>query len=530
MLVSFFNCTRASQENLDLSNVLAVLGSVEPKFIFAYPGRDVTLESKEKVKNIIIHRIRETKNEIQGFVYGFNDLDVLIALREARNRGVKIVLRGDKEEDYSLAESFGFTINRWRGNGIHHLKVLIFDQKLMFLGTGNFTTNGLLRDNNVFWLENLTVKSYKQVIGILNEEESFGIWDLGHRKMFFAPQAGYLIQDAILEGIRSAKLNVRYMIYTHYDPLLSYEIMAACKRGVKVEGIYNEPVNPEGELLSKSLPFPCKIYADGNVDSIFREGNFGGGLLHHKTILIDHRKVLVGSYNFTVSARDENREFYTEFEDPASVEEFLGEWARVKNLSKLISVKENSDTSDQKLFHLTPSIFSHRLLLDKSASKPFFNKNSSGLSKELISSLNLIDTIALSQNESFNQTRDSEEEIRLPAQFDWLNSELKPIDSFSILMFWNKIQIQTNPKLDLKGIYVWDGKKNPIYFPYDPINLFPLALYDYLKTEQWVVFVSENGYSFSCTQKKNMESSRWIQYLRQKQLLNGFERKDCTIF
>ncbi len=509
---------------------MSFLGYGEPIFIFTYPGRDSPEHSKFRAKQILLNKINSATSEITGYVYGLNDLDTLIALRSAKQRGVKIYLQGDKEEDYEELESFGLTIHRWRGSGIHHLKNWIFDRKEMYLGTGNFTSSGILRDNNVFWEISLNEKNYDDLIKVLEEKSTEGIVNLGKQSYFFAPEAGFLIQDSLLNAVRNAKTNIRYLIFTHYDPLLTTELIAACKRGVLVEGIYNEPLNPEGKILSDVLPYPCKIYADGNVDVLYREGSYSGGLMHHKTMIIDSKQIIVGSYNFTVSARDENREFFTILEDPYAVSEFMGEWNRIKSLAMEIEKEETIDVNDARTFNLIPSNISLQLVADKKSSKPFFNKNSSGLVKEINQSLNLIDTLNGSDLTSFTKTRGTPSDVSLPIQFDWLTKEFKQISNLSILKLWNRIQLQIDPNLEVRIITTWDGKKNPKRFFPLASNQFSMDLFEIMKQEQFLILETNNGTYYSCTKRKNDDLSRWVLYLLQKQRLKGDMFQTCQSF
>lgn len=98
-----------------------------------------------------------------------------------------------------------------------------------------------------------------------------------------------------------------------------------------MEGIYNAPMssNPEGIFLSQNLEFPSKIWEDGNVDFVFKNDRYLGGLLHHKTMLVDDQIVYTGSFNYSVSARDKNKEVFVRFTHPIITKEFLGEWKRI---------------------------------------------------------------------------------------------------------------------------------------------------------------------------------------------------------
>ncbi|TGN07914.1 phospholipase D-like domain-containing protein [Leptospira ilyithenensis] len=329
--VLFVNCKPKSKNDTDLSALLTQITPAETIFYFAYPGRDTPEDSKFKVRRKIVSFIDSAKFRIDGFIYSLDDLDSLIALRKAKSRGVKINLLGDKDESYEEAEKFGIHVTPWKGSGIHHTKILFADEERVFLGTGNFSGHGLVRDNNVYWEWTLPAGEIRKFREHLEEVDLSGVFLFSKGMILFSPEAGKQIQDKILDSILNAKTSIRYMIYTHYDPVISYALLAASKRGVVVEAVYNFPINDEGKILGGLLSHPSKVYVDGNEDVEVKEGSFRGGLLHHKTMIIDEEKVLVGSYNYTVSARDENREFFIEFNSGKIAKEFLGEWERVKS-------------------------------------------------------------------------------------------------------------------------------------------------------------------------------------------------------
>jgi phosphatidylserine/phosphatidylglycerophosphate/cardiolipin synthase-like enzyme len=526
----FLFCNRSKEDLQDPSQILGLLLPEKSKFYFAFPGRDVPEESKYQVRKRLVTLISQAKERIDGYIYSMDDMDVLIALRAAKQRGVIISIQGDREEDYKEAEEFGIVINRWRGSGIHHTKIWIFDKEKVFWGTGNFTTAGITRDNNVFWEEEIKPAEYQNLLSILREEDPFGILTIGNRQVFFAPEAGLMIQERLLNSIRLAKSNIRYMIFTHFDPLVSYELTRACQRGVKVEGIYNDPVNMEGKILSKFLPYPCKIYADGNVDVLFKNGSYYGGLLHHKTMIIDASKVIVGSYNYTVSARDDNREFLTEFDDLITVNDFLGEWNRVRLLAKEISSGEEEEAKEYKTYQLISSFENELLLGSKSSNGINFDKNSSGLSLELNRSFNFVGMIPSSEFIDFDRSRARHGSFQMPSSMSTFIQDSKPAGNFTIVNYWDYVKVQLTGINGLQSIAVWDGKKAPFFFERDAKGNFPVAFLNLLKSEQWIVFLTSQGNFTACSIRKNEQPSRWILYLQQLQILKGRGTKQCQSF
>ncbi|MGE8720248.1 phospholipase D-like domain-containing protein [Leptospira terpstrae] len=318
------------KSNLDLSSLLFSNSPVS-EIYFSYPGRDIAEEKKRMVKEALLAEIRKAKISIRAYLYSIDDYEILTELYLKKRMGITIHLFGDKEEDYSELESFGLEIQRWSGSGIHHTKIWIFDGIRFFAGTGNFTTHGLSTDNNVFWAQNIAPEEVSGIISTLEGKNPKGSFRIGSLQYWTSPEAGLEIQQQLLDAVDSAKHSIKYLIYSHYDPVFSLKLLEASQRGVRVEGIYNAPMssNPEGIFLSQNLEFPSQIWEDGNVDFVFKNERYLGGLLHHKTMLVDDHIVYTGSFNYSVSARDKNKEVFVRFTHPIITNEFLGEWKRI---------------------------------------------------------------------------------------------------------------------------------------------------------------------------------------------------------
>nr|PJZ92683.1 hypothetical protein CH379_11900 [Leptospira ellisii] len=149
-----------------------------------------------------------------------------------------------------------------------------------------------------------------------------------------SPSRGRAVQNLLLRESDHASDSIRYLIFDHYDSVLTSRLSLADKRGVAVHGVYDSPVDDEGIFLSENFRNPgSKIFADGNEERVDADSFGKGGLLHHKTILFDGRVLLSGSYNFSVSARDQNREILFRTTDPYLLETFGKEFERVRGAS-----------------------------------------------------------------------------------------------------------------------------------------------------------------------------------------------------
>ena len=304
----------------------------EPRWqvLFSYPGRDVDWIRQNSVRQKILDIINSTQHELILFIYGLTDESIIDAIRSAMDRGVQIRIVADKERDYSVLRSRNVPYEIWRGGGLHHPKILISDRRYVFTGTGNFTTQGLLKDfDSYFFAEILQASDIQKLLTMLDESGP-PILQLGNMYFLDSPRNGVHIQKWLLDSIRNSRFSIDYMIYSHFDPVISWELIRAARRGVRVRGIYNRPIDPEGVRLSGILPsFGSEIYMEKNEDRI-DNGSFGlGGLLHHKTMIVDNSLLLTGSYNYSRSARDSNRELFQITWDRRIIQEHIEEFQRV---------------------------------------------------------------------------------------------------------------------------------------------------------------------------------------------------------
>lgn len=305
-----------------------------PKVFFSYPGRFVPLGKKRNVRDEILHIVRESKKSIYMHIYSFDDPEIEEELIKAYRRGVHLEFMGEWGKTYP--SSILPFLKYWEGIGLQHTKVLVSDQSLVFIGTGNFTFYGLEQDHNGYIEFILNRNEWENFHSFLREEYPFPTLRIGGLEFWNSPIEGNLIQNRLLDSVLSSKHSIRYLIFDHYDPIISFGFTRA-NHG-SISGIYNRPVDPEGTILS-GIP-GVEISEDGNED-ILDDPNIGkGGLLHHKTMILDDLEVLTGSYNYSLSARDSNREILIRIKDARVTKKFKEEWENILVKSKPIEISE----------------------------------------------------------------------------------------------------------------------------------------------------------------------------------------------
>ncbi|UOG58183.1 phospholipase D-like domain-containing protein [Leptospira noguchii] len=296
---------------------------------FSFPGRYVPTFKKRNVRDKILKLIESAQFSIDLWIYSFDDLEILNALKNANARGVTIQILADPEKEYSIElKSLGL-FQKWEKSGLQHSKILIVDRKKVFLGSGNFTWYGLENDLNGYVSFDLFDSEIQNFYSFL--EENFISLSIPPFEFYISPAKGRLIQNLILREVDRSQNEIKYLIFDHFDSVLTSRLALADLKGIKVKGIYDSPVDAEGKFLANVFRNPgSEIAGDGNDETISLDSFGKGGLLHHKTMILDNQVLISGSYNFSMSARDKNREILFKTIDPYLIDSYSKEWERIR--------------------------------------------------------------------------------------------------------------------------------------------------------------------------------------------------------
>ncbi|MCB1308953.1 MAG: hypothetical protein KDK30_12260 [Leptospiraceae bacterium] len=313
-------------------------------FFFSVPDAAPGSAEKHRARNELTALIDAARNEILIWCYGFDERQVIAALIRARGRGVRIELHGSPESDYSALQQAGFEPAIRNRSGLQHAKLFLIDGSMLYSGTGNFTKSGFYYNHNAFFYLPITPATARTITTAMRTETAdrpqwipvpFG------GRMLIGPHQGRLMQMVLLDSVERSQSNIDFLIFSHTDAVLTAGMYRAALRGVTISGVFDDEYN-RGELpdeaarLNRGLgATAARIYSEGNRNVFYEHAIAHGGHLHHKTLIIDNRKVLTGSYNWSLSARDRNQEILFQFEDPFVARLFQQEHARIVNNARL---------------------------------------------------------------------------------------------------------------------------------------------------------------------------------------------------
>jgi len=114
---------------------------------------------------------------------------------------------------------------------------------------------------------------------------------------------------AIMDNIDQSKKSIKITIYNFTHKKIAKRLQSAAKRGVKVEIIFDE--RSAKTQKKKSMLYYLAKYK--NITVYRLKGKISKnrkyyGIMHLKTVLFDHNRILFGSANWSYSAFSKNYE------------------------------------------------------------------------------------------------------------------------------------------------------------------------------------------------------------------------------
>lgn len=131
----------------------------------------------------------------------------------------------------------------------------------------------------------------------------------------FTPPSG--CSEKIIEEINNAKTTIYVQAYAFTSKSIADGLINAHLRGVKVSVILDRSnIASKGYSKFKDLK---EAGIDITIDIV-------PGIAHNKIMIIDEKKVITGSFNFTDAANKRNSENVIIIEDKETVKQYINNW------------------------------------------------------------------------------------------------------------------------------------------------------------------------------------------------------------
>lgn len=263
-------------------------------------------QNRQDLGKNICQSIDSAKESITLAIFGLSDKSVIQSLNKKAAEGISVRILYDPQGSKGLKKKLNTHIHSYPRHlkGHMHLKILIVDKKILWLGSANMTWESLhMHDNLMIALHHPSFASCVDsfLSSLIQRKEPSS----SHFHTFFKDQELHLsffpfykhaIRD-IIEIIDSCKHSLRIAMFTWTHPDLSEAVIRAHKRGVHVQVVidYNSGRGASAQEVKR-------LHEQG-VPTFLSSGM---QLLHHKMMIVDQNTLVCGSANWTKSAFTKN--------------------------------------------------------------------------------------------------------------------------------------------------------------------------------------------------------------------------------
>jgi len=301
---------------------------------FTQPGTQNGEQVDPDLDDALIALLDGATQTVDVAAYSITEPRIADAIVRAHQRGlnVRVVGDGDQAADSGFVAllAAGVPVGfRPAGDAILHHKYALIDGAVLWAGSTNFTTTGLLRNNN----GSIVVHNAEVVAQVAAEfEQMAGMGRFGPAKATILTQPvtvgdhtvhAHLApsgdpEGAMLGMLATADQGAYAMTYVFNRAPIADKLIALHQAGVDVVVIVDESqaistYSEAARLAQAGVP----TFLDGNHNTI----GYGGGKLHHKTLVVDplgssDPSATFGSFNWTFAAANDNDEDMLEVHGP----------------------------------------------------------------------------------------------------------------------------------------------------------------------------------------------------------------------
>lgn len=288
----------------------------------------------------LIHALRGAQSSVYGAFYDISSVKIADEFIAAYRRGVEVAIVTEKD-NYSgkaltsMIEA-GIPVVKDNSPGLMHNKFAVIDMKLVFTGSFNLTENCTARNNNnaiiikspelaEIYLAEFREMFHDRIFGNRKEYGAFSFFrkknsvkagDLS-LKVFFSPEDD--VEKIICRSLSDAEQSIRFMAFSFTSPAISEVMIEKFRKGIEVNGIFER----KGAYTKHSEYIKMKL--EGLPVQVDRN-RFQ---MHHKVIIIDDRRVITGSYNFSGNAALRNDENIIIFDNKDVAKQYIDEFNRL---------------------------------------------------------------------------------------------------------------------------------------------------------------------------------------------------------
>jgi phosphatidylserine/phosphatidylglycerophosphate/cardiolipin synthase-like enzyme len=285
--------------------------------------------------------IDAARQTVDVAIYSLNLRSIRDALIRAHERGVQVrVVMESDNLDGSAPQALidaGIPVLGDRREGLMHDKFVVIDRSELWMGSMNFTYSGTYEDNNqlILFRSVKMAENYTKEFEEMFVDDKFGDnvvpetpnpvvnIDETRIEVYFSPDDG--VAGPLQEILNSAQESIYFLAFSFTTDEFGAAIRTQAENGLSVAGVMEE------QQVKSNIGTEYDLFKQAGLN-VFLDGN--EGQMHHKTMIIDERIVITGSYNFSRSAETRNDENLIVIYNEDIANFYMQEFQRVYQLAQ----------------------------------------------------------------------------------------------------------------------------------------------------------------------------------------------------
>ena len=299
---------------------------------FSQPKANMAKTQRGGPETHLIAAIDQARFSVDVAIYELSLKNVTRSLIRVHLRDIRVRVLTDSNNvartQIKALSHAGIAIKDDKRSALMHNKFTIVDNKQVWTGSMNYTTNGayhhnenLLKIDSIAAATNYTEEFEQLWVGIHNQlNTSDAVFTVNNStvKVYFSPDDRFRSRH-LIPLLQSAKKSVHFMAFAFTSTDISRTLSDLKQQGIEIKGVFDRSQAGSSYAQYDDLK-------NENID-VLLDGN--PKKLHHKVMIIDNRYVVTGSYNFSQSAETRNDENSVVIDDRLLASQYEQEFKRV---------------------------------------------------------------------------------------------------------------------------------------------------------------------------------------------------------
>lgn len=319
---------------------IASTGSDWYEIYFTNPSCPPENERSGGLDETIAADISQAQLQVDVAAYDLDAEPIINALIDLRARGVTVRVVTDEDNGdlpgIRRLRRGGISVVEDKRTSLMHDKFIVVDGRYVWMGSLNFTTNGVYCNNNnlVRFDSSRLAANYTAEMDEMYDDQLFGPDSPNTTPKEQLTINGIQIENhfgpekemspIIARAVIRAQEEILFMAFSFTDDQIGEAMLGRADAGVVLRGVFETVGSDTGFSY-----FPTMAQSEMTMENIAVRTDGNPRIMHHKVIIIDRETVIFGSFNFSDNANRRNDENIIIVHDPTFVGYFIEEFDTV---------------------------------------------------------------------------------------------------------------------------------------------------------------------------------------------------------